>query len=182
MLSGLALEQPPAGRMAEHVDPRTLERAQDAVGHLRLILREVRVHRGDDDVELGEAVVGEVEPAVGEDVAFDAGEQRQALEASVQRAHAGGVLERAPLVEAVGHGQRLAVIGDGDVLVSQPVRGRGHRLEIVLAVGRGRVHVQVAAQIRDGHEPRQRAGDARPRFRRDSRAARARPTPCPAPR
>ena len=133
--------------MAEHVDPRAVERAQDAVGHLRLILREVRVHRGDDEIELGEAVVGEIEPAVGEDVALDAGEQRQSFEAAVQRAHAGRVLERATLVEAVGHGQRLAVVGDGDVLVAQAVRGGGHRLEVVLAVGRGRVHVQVAAQI-----------------------------------
>ena len=90
--SGSRLQQPPSGRMAEHVDPRALERAQHPVGHLRLVLREVRVDRGDDDVELGEAVVGEIEPAVGEDVALDAGQQRQALEAAVQRADAGGVL------------------------------------------------------------------------------------------
>ena len=157
----LALEQPPSGRVAEHVDPRALERAQDAVGHLRLILREVRVHRRDDEIELGEAVVGEIEPAVGQDVALDAGEQRQALESAVQRPHAGRVLERAALVEAVGHRQRLAVVGDGDVLMAEAVRRGGHRLEVVPAVGGGRVHVQVAAQIADGDERGQRAGDRR---------------------
>ena len=57
--------------------------------------------------------------AVGEDVALDAGEQRQPFEAAVQRPHARGVLERAPLVEAVGHRQRLAVVGDGDVARSR---------------------------------------------------------------
>ena len=75
-----------------------------------------------DDVELREAVVGEIERAVGEDVALDAGQQRQPLEAAVQGADARGVLERAALVEPVGHRQRLAVVGDGDVLVAEPVR------------------------------------------------------------
>ena len=71
--------------------------------------------RGDDDVELGEAVVGEIHRAVGPDVALDPGEHGDALEPSVQLADAAGVFERAPLVEPVGHGERLAVIGDGDV-------------------------------------------------------------------
>ena len=137
--------------------------------------------RGDDDVELGEAVVGEIERAVGEDVALDAGEQRQALEAAVQRADPGRVCERARLVEAVGHRQRLAVIGDRDVLEAEPVRRCGHRLEVVLAVRRGRVHVQVAAQVGQRDERGQRPRAAPPRFRRGSRAARARPTPCRAP-
>ena len=66
---------------------------------------------------------------------------------AVQRADARGVLERAPLVEAVGHRQRLAVIGDRDVPVSQPVRGCCHRLEVVAAVGGRRVHVQVADDV-----------------------------------
>ena len=180
MLRRLALEQPPSGRMAEHVHPRALERAQDAVGHLRLILREVRVHGGDDEIELGEAVVGEVEAAVVQDVALDAGEQRQSFEPAVQRAHAGGVLERAALVEAVGHRQRLTVIGDGDVLVSHAVRGRGHRLEIVLAVGRGRVHVQIAAQIARrsrarGSEPAT-AASISPRCSRSSGSTHAMPS------
>ena len=74
----LALQDPPAGRMAEDVDVRVLDGAQQAVGHLLPILVERGVHRGDHEVERGEAVVGEVERAVGLDVALDAGEQADA--------------------------------------------------------------------------------------------------------
>ena len=108
--------------MAEDVDVRVLDRAQQAVGHLLAFLVERRVHRGDDEVERGEAVVGEVERAVRLDVALDAGEQPDAEPLGVDRANARGVLERAALVEAVGHRQRLAVIGDGDVLAAPPSR------------------------------------------------------------
>ena len=65
----------PAGRVAEDVDVRALDRAQDPVGHLARVLVERRVDRGDDDIELGQAVVGQVHGAVGPDVALDAGEQ-----------------------------------------------------------------------------------------------------------
>ncbi len=47
--------------------------------------------------------------------------------AAVGGADAGGVLEGAPLVQPVGHRQRLAVIGDGDVLEAAGPRRRGHR-------------------------------------------------------
>ena len=52
----------------------------------------------------------------GQDVALDAGEQPDAHAFGVERADARGVRQRAPLVEAVGHRQRLAVVGDRDVL------------------------------------------------------------------
>ena len=88
---GLALQETPAGRVAEHIHPRTVESTQDPVGHMGLILREVRMHGSDDEIELGQTVVGEIEAAVVQDVALDAGEQRQALESSVQRTNAGRV-------------------------------------------------------------------------------------------
>ena len=50
-------------------------------------------------------------------------------------------------VEAVGHRQRLAVIGDGDVAVARGARRAGHRLDVGAPVGRGRVHVEIAAQV-----------------------------------
>ena len=56
-----ALQDQPAGRMAEDVDVRVLDRAQQPIGHLLPVLRERGVHRGDDDVERGEAVVGEID-------------------------------------------------------------------------------------------------------------------------
>ncbi len=82
-----------------------------------------RVDRCHDDVELSQAVVGEIEPAIGQDVALDSSEQREVLKAAVQRPDASGVFERASLVEAIGHRERLAVVGDGDVLATEPMRG-----------------------------------------------------------
>ena len=55
-----------------------LDRPQQPVGHLLTVLVERRVDRGDDDVERGQAVVGEIERAVGPDVALDAGQQPDA--------------------------------------------------------------------------------------------------------
>ena len=50
------------------------------------------------------------------------------------------------------------MIGDGDVLEPRLARRRGHRPDVVLAVGFGAVHVEVAAQIGEIDEPRERAG------------------------
>ena len=113
--------------------------------------------RGDDDVELGEAVVGEIHRAVGPDVALDAGEHGDAVEPLAQGADAAGLLERAPLVEPVGHRQRLAVIGDRDVGEAGVAGGARHRLGIGAAVGGGGVHVQIAAQIGEASRARQGA-------------------------
>ena len=68
------------------------------------------------------------------------------MRASSARMRAAWASARA-FVEPVGHRQRLAVIGDRDVFEAGVARREHHRLEVVLAVGLGRVHVQVAAQV-----------------------------------
>ncbi len=115
------------------------------------------MHRRDDEIERGQALVVEIERAVRPDVAFDAGQQPDADALRVDRADARRVFERAALVEPVGHGQRLCVVGDGDVLEAGGSRGRRHRAHLVLAIRRGAVHVEVAAQIAALDEARQRA-------------------------
>ena len=70
----------PAGRMADDVHPGALDRAEQRVRHGRAVLPEPRVDRGHHEVERRQAVVGEIQRAVGADVALDAGEQRDALE------------------------------------------------------------------------------------------------------
>ena len=152
----LALEDQAPRRVTDHVHPRAGDRAQQPVGHLRLVLIERRVHRRDDDVELCEAVVGEVHRAVGADVALDAGQHGDAVEAGVELADGARVLERADLVEAVGHREGLAVIGDRDVLEPGGPGRQRHRLGVGAAVGRGGVHVQVAAEILPLDQPRER--------------------------
>jgi len=39
------------------------------------------------------------------------------------------------------------VVGDGEVLVAQRLGGTGHGLDVVVPVGRRRVHVDVAPQV-----------------------------------
>ena len=79
-LYAIAPQENAAGRVADDVDERVRDGPEHALGHLRFVLIERRVHRRDDHVELGEAVIGQVHRAVGADVALDAGEQRDALE------------------------------------------------------------------------------------------------------
>ncbi len=146
-----------AGGMRNDVHERVRDGAQHARGNFRLFLPDCRVHRRDDEIELGEAFVGEIERAVRQDVAFDSGEHLNALDALVERADSRRMLERAPFVEAVGHGQRLAVIGNRDVAATGCASGEDHGLELVLPVGGGRVHVEVAAQVAVSNERRQRA-------------------------
>ena len=110
-------------------------------------LIESGMHRGDDDVERRQAVVRQIHRPVGADVAFDPGEEPDPDPLGVESADAGGVGQRPSLVEPIGHRQRLAVVGDGDVLEARVAcRGR-HRAQLVLPVAFGRVRVQVAAQI-----------------------------------
>jgi hypothetical protein len=68
-----------------------------------------------------------------------------------------GVLEGAPLVQTIGHRQRLAVIGDSQVLEPGIPRRESHRLHAVPSVGDCRVRVQVAAQIPPFDQRRQRS-------------------------
>ncbi len=117
-----------------------------AGGHLFAALLEARVHAGDDDVHLRQHFVVQVESAVGQNVDLDAGEDADAaFHLLVHFANALDVFEGALLVEAVGHGQVLGVVGDGDVLVSAREAGLGHLADGVVAVGGGGVHVHVAA-------------------------------------
>ena len=72
----------PARRMAEAAHVGVAQRLLDALGHLRARHPLAAVHAGLDPVELGEDVVGQVEPPVGEDVALDPAqdaERRQQL-------------------------------------------------------------------------------------------------------
>ena len=62
-------------------------------------------------------------------------------------ANALDVLDGALVVEAVGEGQILGVIGDGHVFVAARLRGLGHLLDGVAAIGLDRVHVHIALQV-----------------------------------
>ena len=71
--------------MAEAAHVRVAQRLLDALGHLPprhpLAAVDARLH----PVELGEDVVGEVEPAVGEDVALDPAQDAERRQQLVRR-------------------------------------------------------------------------------------------------
>ena len=92
-----------AGAVAEDVGVRVRHRRDHAVGHRLLAHAQLRVHAGDDDVELGEQVVVLVEAAVVEDVDLDAGEDAERRELLVERRdHARAASRSRSGVEAVG--------------------------------------------------------------------------------
>ena len=105
---------------------------------------------------LRERVVLEVKLAFTEDVDLDAGEEVDAaLHLVVDLAYAGGVRKRTAVIHAIGHGEVLAVIGDGDVASAPCNRGFGHLADGAGAVGLGGVHVDIAVKVRERNELRQ---------------------------
>ena len=111
----------------------------------------MEVNAGHDDVELGEGFFVEIHGAVGEDVALDAGEDVDAsFHLVVNLPDAGGVGEGARVVHAVGHGEELGVVGDGDVAAAAEDGGFGHFADGAGAVGLMGVHVDVAVEVGEG--------------------------------
>ena len=116
------------------------------------------MQRDDDDVEGCEAIVGEVEPAVGKDIDLGSGQHGKPFERFRKLANVLGMRQRPGLVQAVGHGQRLRVIGNRDELEAPGLCGGGHGLEPLAAVGLGGMHVQIAPEIGRFNQPGQRIG------------------------
>src|ERR1700689_5454826 len=126
---------------------RILDGFQQPLGHLGRVLIENGMHAGDDEIHLGQHVVGEIEIAVGEYVDFDAGENGDAVDLFAGLAYARNMRNGALVVEAVGEGQVLGLVGYGHVFVAACLGGLGHFFDGVAAVGFHGVHVDVALNI-----------------------------------
>src|SRR5215207_4966904 len=87
---GPAVDVPTCG-MAEAADVGVAERLEHAVGQLAGGHALAAVDAGLDPVELGEYVVGQVEPAVGQDVAFDTPKDSERRERRVHGGDFGGL-------------------------------------------------------------------------------------------
>ena len=121
--------------------------ADDPLHDLSRRLAEAGMDARGDEVQAGQHLVGQVEPAVGQDVHLDAGEQPYPLEAGVQRPDL-LLLGHEPLgAEPPGHGQRLRVVAEAQVLEALVAGGEGHLLQGGPSVGPVGVDMQVAAQI-----------------------------------
>ena len=105
------------------------------------------MHAGDDEVEFGQRVFAQVHAAVAQDVALESGKDADATLFPVERANLACEIDGAAFIQAVRHGQRLRVVGDGDVVVTQGAGGLDHLFERAAPVALARVHVQVAANV-----------------------------------
>ena len=141
------MQQNAAGGMAQDAQRGRFQRAHQPIGHLGGFQIHVAVDAADDDVEFGQRVFGEIHRAVAPDVAFEAGEDAEREAAAIELAHLLGEGDGALFIQAVGHGEGLRMIGDGDVFVAQRAGGLGHFFERGAAVGFGGVHVEIAADV-----------------------------------
>ncbi len=141
--------------MREDIDARMSECRQDALSHRRPGHREVRVHRGDDHVELCERVVIEVEASIRQDVDLCTVQDGDRGEVLAHRFNGTALTSIPGATEPSGHAERLRVVGDRDVGVSARGACFDHFAQRVLSIGRVRVHVQIPTQIARLNEPRQ---------------------------
>ena len=147
--------------MREEVDVRVRERAAHPARHLGPRLLEHAVDRRDDQVELGEQLVGIVERAVRPDVALGAGEHADSRMATPGCPDAPHVRAHLAWRETACHPRRRTVIGHRDVFVAPRVRRVHERVDRRGSVGRLRVTVQVAPDVLEAHEHREPAGAGR---------------------
>ena len=146
------------------------------VGELGARLAPGDVDGRDDEVEPAEEIVLVVEQAVRADLELAAVQQAEALRRRLGRCRPGGLLGREPGVQrrddlallfdairrqAAGDRQRLRVVGQDLVGVAAPAGGLGHDLDRERAVRPFRVAVEVAAQVLEPDEGRQRAREGR---------------------
>ncbi len=98
-------------------------------------------------LELGEDVVGKVERAVREDVALAAAQDPEGPEQLVRSRDLLGLAAQVVRVQP-GHDAHVAgVVADRDDLVAERLRGAAHLDHGGLPVGRGRVDVEIAADV-----------------------------------
>ena len=123
-------------------------------------------------VELGEDVVGQVERAVGEDVALASAQDAERSECLVGGRDLLGLTAQVVRIEARHDADRSRVVADRQILVPALERSFCHLEHRRLAVRCGRVNVQVAADVVDSEQILGRIGGVElPQLRRAVRAA-----------
>ena len=144
----------PARRMAEAAHVGIAQRRQDTLRHLGLrhplSAVDARLH----PVELGQDVVGKIEPAVGQDVAFDPAQDAEGREDLVGRRDLLGLPADVVGGEPADGADGGRVVADRDVLVAALDGGAPHLLDARPSVGPRGVAMQVAANAIGLHQRR----------------------------
>ena len=137
----------PVGGMGDHVHEGVVDRPQIAVEQAAGVVAGAVVQRGQHDIELREDVVVEVEAAVGHDFDFHAVEDVESGRVLPRRVDVRALPRDVPGPQRALRGRSLRVIGDGQVLVAQAVRGLHHLLDAVPPVAPAGVGVQIALDV-----------------------------------
>ncbi len=103
----LAAEEQAAGGVAQDGSAGVLCSRDEPAGGLFFVHAQVGVNGGDDKVEAGEQVVGIVEAAVVEDIAFDAFENAERRQFGIQGVDFSPLGQYPVLLQAVGIESRL---------------------------------------------------------------------------
>src|SRR5947209_10154649 len=101
----------------------------------------------DYEIEVGQNLIVEVELAVAENVALDAGKQSEAVEVFVQLSNGRDLGLQFWRVNAVRLDGALAVLCDSQILQPELLRGGRHFFQRVVAVARDSVTMKCAAQL-----------------------------------
>ncbi len=137
----LAPADQPSGRVADHVDVRIAGRGDQSGGHLLASLAEAAVDRGNHQIQLGQDLIGKVQRSIGANLQLDPVEQAGTVAPPVDRSNELPLLGQSLGVEAVGHTERLGVVGEHKVLVATRARRFPHLLDRRLAIAPVRVTV-----------------------------------------
>src|SRR3954470_19183107 len=92
------------------------ERPENPVRDLLAWLLLAIMHAGDDPVGLGEYIVRQIHAPFFENIAFDALQNRKAVEFSVQVIDLAPLLAKSVGVKPIGHAGAGRVVSNGDVL------------------------------------------------------------------
>ena len=134
---------------------------EDALRLLRRRQVEARVDRHQHHVQLGQHLVFQVQLPAGQDVHLHAAQDPDLRMTLLDLVYLLPLLPQLRRVQPAGHGQRLAVVGHGEVLVAARHTALEHLLDGLFAVGPGGVHLEVAADVLERDELRQLPGERR---------------------
>src|SRR4051794_18765804 len=132
----------PALRMAEAADEGTSKRFLDTLGQLRRRHSLSSVHARLDPLELRQDIVGQIKPAVRQDVAFGAAQNAKRRQPIVCGFDLLSLTPEIVRRQALNGADRGSVIADGEVLVAALPRGTSHLFDTCPAVGPSRVRMK----------------------------------------
>jgi hypothetical protein len=147
--------------MAQAAHVRVAQRLLDALGHLPSRHPLPAMDAGLHPLELGQRVVGEVEPTVGEDVALDPAQDAERRQRVVGRRDLLGLPADVVGVRPWTAPTAGRVVADREVVVAALARGAAHLLDARASVRPRRVAVQVAADVGRRDERRRLAAERR---------------------